>query len=206
MEYQSLFHNSMILSFNFCASNLGSKAFLIDLPAMIQNIGKPLNRSIVSRLIPPVTVTFIFFSHNFLAISILLYEIIYEEIKNKSLIYISLISGLIIKIITIIPLINAFYRMGYNLVYGDILSTMISMFISVIINYIYLRNQSKKSEKYFEKILNILYDNIILAIILIIIQFIIPMNTDNYLWTLIQIFIYLIVSILYIIIKNKKRG
>ena len=143
---------------------------------------------------------------NYLAISILLYEIIYEEIKNKSLIYISLISGLIIKIITIIPLINAFYRMGYNLVYGDILSTMISMFISVIINYIYLRNQSKKSEKYFEKILNILYDNIILAIILIIIQFIIPMNTDNYLWTLIQIFIYLIVSILYIIIKNKKRG
>ena len=140
---------------------------------------------------------------NFMAIFILLYDITYEHIKNKKIIYISLISGLIMKIGLIIPLINAFYRMGYNLVYGDVLSTIIAMFTSVLINYIYLRNNSN-SEKYFEKILNILYDNIILAIILIILQFVIPMKANNYLEIIGILLIYLIVSIVYIKLKNKK--
>ena len=80
------------------------------------------------------------------------------------------------------------------------------MFISIIINYIYLRNINKKNDNYFEKILNILYENIILTIILIIVQFIIPMDTNNYFKSLSLIIIYLIISIAFIKIKNKKRG
>ena len=114
------------------------------------------------------------------------------------------------KIILIIPLINAFYRTGYNLLYGDILSTIIAMFTSIIINYIHLRSNNKSTEKYFEKILSILYDNIILAIILIIIQFIIPMDTTDYLKTLGILIIYLVISLIYIFVnnklKNKKKG
>ncbi len=147
---------------------------------------------------------------NFLAISILLFDITYENIKNKKLTYVSLISSLFIKIILIVPLINSFYRMGYNLVYGDILSTIIAMLVSTVINYIYLRRQNNTKDKYFTKILDILYDNIILAIILVLMEFIIPMDTKNYFKALGLIIVYIVISAAYIriknIIKNKKRG
>ena len=182
---------------------------------MYNNFKIMLSIAIVFGIISPLTCRVIFNNPsyaiylamtNIMAIFILLYDITYENIKNKKVIYISLILGIITKIVLIIPLINAFYRMGYNLIYGDIISTIIGMFLSVIINYIYIRNTEKASENYFEKILNILYENIILCIILIIIQFIVPMNTDSYFKSLGLIAIYLTISIVFIKIKNKKRG
>ena len=170
---------------------------------------------IVLSIISPLTSKLIFLTSsksiylvmtNFMAIFILLYEMTFSFVKNRKVVNISLIIGIFMKIILIIPLINAFYRMGYNLMYGDMLSTMIAMLISVIINYIHLRNKDKNDKKYFEKILNILYDNIILAIILILIQFIIPMDTNDYLRTLGMTLVYLVISIIYIKLKNKKRG
>ena len=182
---------------------------------LYQSFQMMLTIAIIFGIISPLTCKVIFNDPNksiyltminFLAIFILLYDTTYENIKNKKMIYISLFIGLIIKIILIVPLINSFYRMGYSLIYGDILSTAIGMFISIIINYIYIRNSNKKNDNYFEKILNILYENIILTIILIIVQFIIPMDTKNYFKSLGLIIIYLIISIAFIKIKNKKRG
>lgn len=141
---------------------------------------------------------------SFLAIFISLFDITFDNIKNKKIIYTSLIIGIISKIILIVPLINSFYRMGYNLVYGDIISTIISMFISVIINYIYLKNKHKK-EKTLEKILTTLYESLILCIILVILQFIIPIKTNNYFISLLILVVYLTVSVMILKIK-KKRG
>ena len=182
---------------------------------LYQSFQMMLTIAIIFGIISPLTCKVIFNDPsksiyltmiNFLAIFILLYDMTYENIKNKKIIYISLFTGLIIKIVLIVPLINSFYRMGYSLIYGDVLSTAIAMFISIIINYIYLQNKNKKKDNYFEKILNILYENIILAIILIVVQFIIPMDTKNYFKSLVLIIIYLIISIAFIKIKNKKRG
>ncbi len=146
----------------------------------------------------------------FMAIFILMFETTYENITNKSITYISLIIGLITKIVLVIPLINSFYRMGYNLIYGDILSTSLAMLASIVINYIYLRQKNKTKDRYFTKILDILYDNIILAIILVVMEFIIPLNTKKYFVSLGLIVLYVGISIVYIIIKNKiknkKRG
>ena len=147
---------------------------------------------------------------NMMAIFMLLYQITYESIKNKKVIYISLIVGIIAKGILIFPLINAFYRMGYNLVYGDILSSIIGMVLSFVINYIYIRNTNGNTEKYFEKILDILYDNIILGIILILLQFVIPINTDNYFKALGLFMVYIlcifgVVKIVFINLKRKKK-
>lgn len=182
---------------------------------MYNNFKIMLSIAIIFGIISPLTCKVIFYNPtyaiylamtNIMAIFILLYNITYENIKSKKIIYISLILGIVTKIVLIVPLINAFYRMGYNLIYGDIISTIIGMFLSIIINYIYIRNTEKGTENYFEKILNILYENILLCIILIIIQFIIPMNTDNYFKSLGLITIYIMVSVIFIKIKNKKRG
>ena len=143
---------------------------------------------------------------NFMAIFSLLYDITYGFIKNKRIIYIGLVIGFLIKVITVIPLINAFYRMGYNLIYGDILSTVLGFSISMIINYVYIRNKEKTNENYFTKLLNIFYDNIILCIILVLIEFIIPINTDNYFKSLGLLIIYLVICLVIIKLKNIKRG
>ena len=73
-----------------------------------------------------------------------------ENIKNNQVICISVSSGLIAKLILIIPLINSFYRMGYNLIYGDIISTIIGLLITITINYIYIKNKQRKKENNFE--------------------------------------------------------
>lgn len=133
-----------------------------------------------------------------------LFSVTFDNIKNKKVIYISLIVGIFSKLILTVPLINSFYRMGYNLIYGDIVSTIISMFISVIINYIYIKTNNPK-EKTLEEILTTLYESIILCIILVILQFIIPIKTDNYLKTLFLLIVYISISIAFIKLK-KKRG
>lgn len=175
---------------------------------------KTLTISIIFSVLSPLICKIIFdteeyyiylMSLSFLIIFISLFNVTFEYIKNKKVIYISLISGIISKLILTIPLINALYRIGYNLIYGDIISTIISMSISIVINYIYIKTKNPK-EKTLEKILTTLYENILLCIILVLLQFIIPINNDNYLKSLILLTIYIFISIIFIKIKKKKRG
>ena len=143
---------------------------------------------------------------SFLSIFILLHDTTNEHIKSKKIIYISLIIGIISKLILTIPLINSFYRMGYNLIYGDIISTILSISMSISINYIYIKSRNK-NEKALERILAILYESILLCIILVILQFIIPIKTNNYIKTLITLSLYIATSITFIKLKKKqKRG
>ena len=141
----------------------------------------------------------------FLAIFIALYIKTFNLIKNKKIIYISLLIGMLSKIILVVPLINSFYRMGYNLIIGDIVSTIISMIISIIINAIYLKDKYKK-EKILEKILSILYENMILCILLIILQVIIPIKTNNYILSVLTLIVYIAISMLFFKVKKKERG
>ena len=139
-----------------------------------------------------------------LSIFILLSKVTFEYTKNNKVIYLSLLAGILSKLILTIPLINSFYRMGYNLVYGDIISTIISLSLSTIINYIYIK-LNNKTEKTFEKILKTMYESILLCIILIILQFIIPIKQNNYIVALLTLMFYITISIICIRLK-KKRG
>ena len=171
--------------------------------------------SIIFSIISPLICNVIFYDSsksiyllilNFLAIFISLYDITFKSIQNKKIILISLITGLIFKLILTIPLINSFYRMGYSLMYGDILSTIIAMLLSIIINHIYLTNKYQKEKNYLEKILTILYENIILCIILILVEFIIPIKQASYLKSLLLIGVYLLICYIIFKLKNQKRG
>lgn len=175
---------------------------------------KTLTLTIIFGIISPLICKIIFgtpdnyiylMALSFLSIFISLFNVTFEHIKNKKIIYMSLIFGIISKLILTIPLINAFYRIGYNLIYGDIISTIISMFISIIINYIYIKAKNP-NEKTLEKILTTLYESILLCITLVLLQFIIPIKTDNYLKALILLNVYIFISIIFIKIKKKKRG
>lgn len=169
--------------------------------------------SIIVGISSPLICRILFFSSNnsmylmimcILSIFLVLYNVTFGYVKNKKIIYISLIIGIILKILLIIPLINSFYRMGYNLIYGDITSTIIAMSVSVIINYIYIKLNNFK-EKTLEKILKILYDSMILCIILTVIQFVVPMNTDSYIKSIFVLLLYITISIFYLRFRDKER-
>lgn len=126
-----------------------------------------------------------------------------EVINNKKILYLILFIGIFVKIVLIVPLINSFYRMGYNLIYGDIISNIIGVFVSYIITMIYLNKKYKVNfTKTFDKILNIIYENIILMLILIIFSMIIPLNVDTKLQSLTVIIIYGVIFILYFYVKK----
>lgn len=172
---------------------------------MVNSIIIVITAPLICKLIFNQSSSSIYFAMlGFLAIFIALFKKTFKHVKNKKIIYISLLVGIFSKIILIVPLINSFYRMGYNLIYGDIISTAISMLISIIINYIYLQNKCKK-EKILEKILTTLYENMILCILLIILQFIIPIKTENYILSLLILLVYIVISLLFFKVK-KKRG
>lgn len=172
-----------------------------------------LNLAIIMGIMAPLICFVIFNSSEmgiylvmgcFLGIFITLYRVTFEELGNHKLGCLSLGLGICAKIVLMIPLVDSFYRMGYNLVYGDIISTIIGMSISIIVNYIYFKNK-ERDEKFFEKLLRSMYESIFLCIILVIIQFIIPIRTNNYIYSLLLMFVYGYVGSLFIKFKRKKR-
>ena len=147
---------------------------------------------------------------NIQSIFIVLYDITSKNLSNQKYLSFSLLSGIVVKLIIMIPVIDSFYRMGYNLVLGDILSTIIGMLGSIIINYILAENKASKHEEYLDKVLNIFYENIILTIILIVLQFIVPIKTNSYFKAILILILYLSIGFGFLSIKGQyekeKRG
>lgn len=172
-----------------------------------------LNLAIILGIMAPL-ISFVIFNNpemgiylimgSFLGIFMTLYRVTFEELGNHKLGYLSLGLGIVVKIVLMIPLVDSFYRMGYNLVYGDIISTIIGMSISIVVNYIYFKNK-ERDEKFFEKLLRSMYESIFLCIILVVMQFIIPIKTDNYIYSLILMIIYGYIGSLFSKFKRKKR-
>lgn len=174
---------------------------------------KLLSLTVIFGVVSPLVCRIIFNSSeysiyllmvNLMIMFIGLFNITFDSIKNNKIIYLSLIISLVTKVILILPLIDSFYRMGYNLIYGDIFSTIIGFSFGIVINYIYLKNRNS-GYKCFDKILKSMYENIILCIILVIMQFIVPIKTDSYFYSILLLIIYLFVSIMFLNFK-KKRG
>lgn len=125
-------------------------------------------------------------------------------IINDKKLYIALLSGLVIKLVLIVPLISSLYRMGYNLLYGDMLSSIIAYLVVIIL--LVISNSSKCRVDFinkFDKILNIIYYNIILCVILLLFSLIIPVKVDGRIEGLKVVIIYLFISFVYIFIRRK---
>ncbi len=126
-----------------------------------------------------------------------------EVSLKKKMVYLYLCFGIFMKLVLIVPLINAFYRMGYSFIYGDILSTIIGLFSSFIISIIYFNKKYKINfTKNFEKLLNIIYDNIVLSLILIVTSVIVPLVVSTRLQAIYVLLIYIIVYIVFNFVKK----
>ena len=144
----------------------------------------------------------------FMFINLSLFYIIYIlindiTISNKKY-YLINILGLVIKLILIVPLINALYRMGYNLLYGDILSTIISyLLVTILLIVVNNKKYNIDFKSKFDKILNIVYYNIILCLILLLFSLIIPVKVNSIFSSIKVIVLYLLISFVYMFIRKK---
>lgn len=175
---------------------------IISLMVLLIIISKPINNILFNGS----TINII------LDVSYLLFFYIFYEViininmicnKEKNVIIILLI-GLVISLITSIPIINSSYRMGYNLVSGSIMSIILGITISTIIGIILIRNKLKLSLlDNFNNILNIIYSNIIYTLILVLFTFIVKVDIDKIFNSILIIIFYIFISIVFYIIKKK---
>lgn len=174
----------------------------ISLMVLLIIISKPINNILFNGS----TINII------LDVSYLLFFYIFYEViininmicnKEKNVVIILLI-GLVISLITSIPIINSSYRMGYNLVSGSIMSIILGITISTIIGIILIRNKLKLSLlDNFNNILNIIYSNIIYTLILVLFTFIVKVDIDKIFNSILVIIFYIFISIVFYIIKKK---
>lgn len=164
-------------------------------------ISKPLNNIIFNNEINIIlNVSYILFFY-------ILYSIIIKisMICNKSKnIFITLLIGLLVSIITNIPIINSSYRMGYDMASGSLISIILGFIISTIIGIILINKKLKLSLiNNFNDILNIIYENIIYSLILILFTFIIKVNITSITKSVLVVIFYIFITIMFYIIKRK---
>ena len=147
----------------------------------------------------------ILMSFSLLVLFILFYDIIaIEYLKIRENIGKYLLIGIVVMAITIVPLIDSFYRMGYNLINGSVIAIIIGICITLIMLMLKIKVIDRKIvNRYFEKFIMIIYQNIILCFILVILQLVINFNSSR-MFSLIVIVIYTGIIIGYF--RIKKRG
>lgn len=174
----------------------------ISLTILLIIISKPLNNILFNNkdinIILNVSYILVFYILYNLIINL---NIICNKEKN---IIITLFTGLIITLITSIPIINSSYRMGYNLVGGSLISIILGITISIIIGIILIKKKLKLSLlNNFNDILNMIYENIIYSLVLVLFTFIVKVNIDSIIKSILVIIFYIFITIVFFITKEK---
>ena len=174
----------------------------ISLTILLIIISKPLNNLLFNNkdmnIILNVSYILVFYILYNLIINL---NIICNKEKN---IIITLFTGLIITLITSIPIINSSYRMGYNLVGGSLISIIPGITISIIIGIILIKKKLKLSLlNNFNDILNMIYENIIYSLVLVLFTFIVKVNINSIIKSILVIIFYIFITIIFYITKEK---
>ena len=122
---------------------------------------------------------------------------IMQTLKDYKVVFISLITGLLLKIILNISLLRAFYKLGLPPYYGVITASMIGYLVSIVICIVVLKKKYKISfEDNTKNFVNILFATILMSCGLVLISFVIPTFTVNRVLNILIIGIYAIIGML----------
>ena len=122
---------------------------------------------------------------------------IMQTLKDYKVVFISLITGLLLKIILNISLLRAFYKLGLPPYYGVITASMIGYLVSIVICIVVLKKKYKISfEDNIKNFVNILFATILMSCGLVLISFVIPTFTVNRVLNILIIGIYAIIGML----------
>ncbi len=120
---------------------------------------------------------------------------IVQVLKYYKEVLISLVVGVLIKLVLNVPLINIFHNLGFIPVYGSITATILGYGVGIILCLIFLRRKCKVSYMPTVKLLGkILLADIAMIIILLILKLIVPISSDIRLLNIPIIILYTIIG------------
>lgn len=130
-----------------------------------------------------------------------------QVLKKYKTVFISLFSGIVLKAILNVPLINLFNSIGIHAYYGSIVSSIIGYGLSFIICLISLSKSYKVSYKdSFIEILKIIFATIVMILALTLLKFIIPISSTTRIVNLTIIIVYTLTGIIVYYLVVKKTG
>ncbi len=117
--------------------------------------------------------------------------IMIQTLKDKRILLISLVTGVIIKILLNNYLISAFYNVDMPPYYGVITASIIGYLVSSIICLFVLRNKYKINfEEIINNFINIMCAALLMVIVLFICKLFIPITSTNRIMNLVIILVY----------------
>lgn len=124
-------------------------------------------------------------------------NVIMQSTDRYFKVYLSLISGLLFKLIMNIPLILLFSKLGLPAYYGNITATILGYIISITISIIDLKKTFNiKFKSTLKTIVTSIIATIIMSIIIKLIQIYIPINDLSKLNSMLVIILYAIIGII----------
>ncbi len=130
---------------------------------------------------------------------------IVQVLKYYKEVLISLVVGVLIKLVLNVPLINLFHNLGFVPVYGSITATILGYGVGIILCLIFLRRKCQVSYMPTLKLLGkILVADLAMIIILSLLKFIIPISSDIRILNIPIIAIYTVIgAITYFFVTHK---
>ena len=129
-----------------------------------------------------------------------------QVLKEYKVVFISLITGLLVKVIFNAPLVYGFYKLGIPAYHGATTATILGYLICVIICLAFLHSKYKvEYEDTFNKTIKIIVSVIIMSLVLLSMKFVIPLDQTNRLLNIPIILIYTVVGGLIFILINLRN-
>lgn len=132
---------------------------------------------------------------------------ILQVLKDYKTVFISLVSGVFLKILLNVTLMNSFYNMGLPPYYGNISATIIGYFTSIMIClFVFYSKYRISYESTFKHLLNIIFSTIFMIITILGLRFMIPTYSLIRIVNIPIIIIYTLVGgFVYFIILHKNK-
>ena len=147
-----------------------------------------------SSEVGPTLLGYFIFTGLFSSIFTILVTII-QLFKDYKTLFISLIIGVIIKLLFNVNLIGSFYREGLPPYYGVITATIFGYLVSIVYCFIHLHFNLKIN---FEKLINNFFDilcgSVVMVVILLLLHLIIPFTSTSRIVNLLIIFLFMVVG------------
>lgn len=129
--------------------------------------------------------------------------IMIQTLKDKRIVMISLVTGVIIKLLLNTYLLKGFYNINMPAYYGSITASIIGYLVSIVICLVVLRKKYKINfEEAINNFINIMCSSLFMFIILFIFKLFIPIVSTNRIMNLLIIFIYAIIGIVVYFMYN----
>ena len=123
--------------------------------------------------------------------------IMIQTLKDKRIVLISLVTGVLIKIILNNYLIRAFYNINMPAYYGAITASIIGYLVSSIICLYVLKNKYKINfEEIINNFINIMCSAFLMIIVLFLLKLFIPITSTNRIMNLVIILVYAVIGAL----------